>query len=111
HGGQHLGSCAPLGGWRKRGEQDQAIDRSRGGRTTKIHALCDGEGRLYAVMITAGQVHDIVGGRALLASVPVMRQFIGDKAYDANDVPDLLAAQGTEAVIPPMSRCLMPPSY
>lgn len=62
-------------------------------------------------MITAGQVHDLIGGRALLASVPAMRQFIGDKAYDADDVRDLLAGQGTEAVIPPMSRRLMPPSY
>lgn len=95
----------------QKGEQGQAIGRSRGGRTTKIHALCDGEGRLYALMLTAGQVHDIIGGRALLASVPAMRQFIGDKAYDADDVRDLLAGQGTEAVIPPLSRRLMPPSY
>jgi putative transposase len=62
-------------------------------------------------MITAGQVHDVIGGRALLARAPAMRQFIGDKAYDADDVRDLLAAQGAEAVIPPMSRRLMPPSY
>lgn len=62
-------------------------------------------------MLTAGQVHDILGGRALLASVPAMRQLIGDKAYDANDLRDLLAGQGTEAVIPPMSRRLKPPTY
>ena len=31
-------------------EQGEAIGRSRGGRTTKIHTLCDTEGRLYAPM-------------------------------------------------------------
>ncbi len=58
-----------------------------------------------------GQVHDIIGGRALLARVAAMRQFIGDKAYDADDMRDFLAAQGTEAVISPMPRRLMPPSF
>jgi len=62
-------------------------------------------------MLTAGQAHDLVGGRALLASVPPMRRLIADKAYDANDVRDFLAAQGTEAVIPPKSNRLRPPSH
>ena len=34
-------------------------------------------------MLTAGQVHDIQGGRALLASVPAMRRLIADKAYES----------------------------
>jgi transposase len=55
-------------------------------------------------MLTGGQVHDIHGARALLASVPPMRQLIGDKAYDADDVRVFLAQQGTEAVISPMPR-------
>ena len=55
-------------------------------------------------MLTAGQVHDIVGGRALLAGVPAMDYFIADQAYDADDVRDFLAAQGTEAVISPNRR-------
>ena len=55
-------------------------------------------------MLTAGQVHDIHGGRALLARVPAMRRLIADKAYDADDVRAFLAAQGTEAVISPLSR-------
>ena len=39
----------------------------------QIHARADGSGRLYALMLTAGQVHDIHGARALLARVPPMR--------------------------------------
>lgn len=62
-------------------------------------------------MPTADQVHDIHGGRALLASVPPMRRLIADKAYDADDVRAFLAQQGTEAVIPPMSRRRDPPPF
>ena len=62
-------------------------------------------------MLTAGQVHDVQGGRALLARVPPMRRLIADQAYDANDVRDFLAAQGTEAVISPKSRRLVPPAF
>ncbi len=40
-----------------------------------------------------------------------MRLFIGDKAYDADDMRDFFAAQGTEAVISPMPRRLTPPSF
>jgi transposase len=100
NGGQHSGSRAPVGRRRKRGTQKQAIGRSRGGPTTKIHALCDQLGRLYALMLTGGQVHDIWGARGLLACVATPARFLGDKAYDADDIRDYLAAQGSEAVIP-----------
>ena len=62
-------------------------------------------------MLTAGQVHDIQGGRALLASVPAMRQLIADKTYDANDLRDILASQGTEPVISPMPRRKVRPAF
>ena len=100
NGGQHSGSRTSFGRWRKRGTQKQAIGRSRGGPTTKIHALCDQLGRLYALMLTGGQVHDIWGARSLLSSVAMPARFLGDKAYDADDIRDYLAAGGSEAVIP-----------
>ena len=99
-GGQHRGPRAPFGQRRKRGAQNQAIGRSRGGPTTKIHALCDHLGRLYALMLTGGQVHDIWGARGLLAHVATPARFLGDKAYDADDIRDYLAANRSEAVIP-----------
>ena len=39
---------APLGGWFKKGEFAEAIGRSRGGRTSQIHALADDRGRPVA---------------------------------------------------------------
>jgi transposase len=42
----------------KRGEKNQAIGISRGGRTTKIHAVVDGKGRPLNFTVTGGEVHD-----------------------------------------------------
>ena len=62
-------------------------------------------------MLTAGQVHDVHGGRALLAAVPPMRRLTPDKAYDADDLRAFLARQGTEAVISPMPTRLAQPAF
>ena len=43
----------------KKGAQNQAIGRSRGGRTTKIHALVDEEGRPHAFLLTGGHITDL----------------------------------------------------
>lgn len=62
-------------------------------------------------MLTAGQLHDIHGGHALLATMPPMRRLIADKAYDANDLRAFLANQGTEAVISPMPKRRSRPAF
>ena len=62
-------------------------------------------------MVTAGQVHAVHGGRALLAAVPPMRRLTPDKAYDADDLRAFLARQGTEAVISPMPTRFAQPAF
>src|SRR6516164_8565936 len=70
HDRQFGGEGASFGQRRpKRGPQDQAIGRSRGGRTTKIHALVDEEGRPRAFLLTGGNIADIKGAEPLLASM------------------------------------------
>lgn len=49
----------------EKGEQAQAIGRSRGGRTTKIHTLTDRFCRPMAFLLTGGQVADCVAADAL----------------------------------------------
>ena len=51
---------------RPRGERAQAIGRSRGGRTTKIHALTDQLCRPIAFLLTGGQVADCIAADELL---------------------------------------------
>jgi len=50
---------------KKEGE-DQAIRRSKGGLSTKIHALVDALGNPIAFFLTQGQAHDLQGADALL---------------------------------------------
>ncbi|WP_407946781.1 transposase [Phenylobacterium zucineum] len=49
------------------GAHADATGRSRGGRTTKLHALVDQRGRLVAFVVTAGQRRDAVVASELIA--------------------------------------------
>lgn len=97
----HLRESASLGRRCKRGAFNNAIGRSRGGQTTKIHALTDTIGRPRALLITAGNVHDLDGARSLLATGCRPEKLLADRAYDAKSLRDLLATQNITAVIPP----------
>ncbi|MDF9790626.1 transposase [Methylorubrum extorquens] len=63
----------------KGGEQSHAIGRSRGGRTTKIHALTDRFCRPLAFLLTGGQVADCKAGAQLLEGAPACRIMLADK--------------------------------
>ena len=89
------------GARKKNGEQ--AIGRSRGGLTTKIHALVDALGNPVEVILTPGQAHDLTGAQMLLDDVDP-HALIGDKAYDANSLLDTLAQRDIAAVIPPKAN-------
>ncbi|MEM8752706.1 MAG: IS5 family transposase [Pseudomonadota bacterium] len=84
----------------KGGRKVQCIGRSRGGPTTKIHALTDSCGRLAAFLISPGNVADITVAPALITAMPPTLRLIADKGYDANSLRATLAQQRTEAVIP-----------
>lgn len=99
--GLHLHQSASLRSWRKRGAFNNAIGRSRGGQTTKIHALTDDIGRPLAFLITPGNTHDLVGARDLIGMIRNPCRLLADRAYDANSLRDELAARGIKAVIPP----------
>ena len=53
-------------------EADQALGRSRGGLTTKVHLACDGGGRPLAMLVTAGQRHESTQFGALLDAIWVL---------------------------------------
>jgi transposase len=96
-----LSQSSPLRGGRKRGAFNNAIGRSRGGQTTKIHALTDDIGRPLAFLITPGNTHDLVGARVLIDMVGHPQRLLADRAYDAKSLRDELAQRRIKAVIPP----------
>ena len=88
----------------KGGRSNEAIGRSRGGRTTKIHALTDAAGRPRVLLIApATCTMSMMAAELLCATGPVAR-LIADKAYDTNRLRALLAERGIEAVIPSIAR-------
>ena len=82
------------------GARKQAIGRSRGGRTTKIHGVADSQGRLFRFTLTAGNIADITAAHELAAKLPSNGCLIGDMGYDAKKFRVDLAFRGTATVIP-----------
>lgn len=81
--------------------ENEAIGRSKGGLSTKIHVLSDGEGNPLAFHITGGQAHDLQGADVLLPKVRA-KALLADKAYDAKErVRDVIKKLKCKAVIPP----------
>lgn len=101
----------PLGSRRKRGDYEEAIGRSRGGRTTKIHALTDDQGRPRVLLLSPGNINDIALAPALLAAAGPIKRLIADKAYDANSLRQLLATKRAKAVIPSTTSRNQPIPY
>lgn len=76
------------------------MGRSRGGLTTKIHALTDGRGRPLKLALSPGQSHDSLGAAMLLPGLEDAVFLLGDKAYDADWIRELIKAQGAAPNIP-----------
>ncbi len=92
-------------------ERRQAIGRSRGGRTTKIHALTDRNCRPIAFLLTGGQVADCTAAAALLQQMPKARILHGDKGYDRNAVRRQAEKAGTMPNIPPKANRRWKPRF
>ena len=61
----------------------QALGRSRGGLTTKIHACVEGLGQLARFTLTGGQVHDVTQAQTMIEQIQPAA-VLADKAYDAD---------------------------
>ena len=94
--------CPPTHGNPDSADQDaQALGRSRGGFTTKLHARCDGQGRPLCFVLTPGQAHDVQGfGPLFRMLAEQIEALLADKGYDADAIRDDLARADVEAVIP-----------
>ena len=78
---------------------------------TKLHAICDSQGRPLNLFITAGQVSDYIGARAMLSSLPDVDWLLGDRGYDANWFREALKDKGIRACIPGRKQQKKPVKY
>jgi transposase len=87
----------------------EALGRSKGGFTTKIHAITDALGNPLDFILTAGQASDIGQAEALLQLTPSgTGALLGDKGYDSDTFVEAIRQQGMQAVIPPRSNRVAP---
>jgi transposase len=88
-------------GRRKRGALANGIGKTKGGRNTKLHAVCDERGRPCVFLLTPGNVHDCKVAKACIAAMPPSAELVADKGYDSQALREWLAERGTQPVIPP----------
>ena len=98
----------PTCGWRKKGGNDadatqQALGRSRGGFSTKLHVTVNGLGMPVELKLTPGQAADITQAESLLRGYD-FDAALADKGYDSKRLIDYVRSCGAEAVIPPRSN-------
>jgi transposase len=108
---QYGGPGAPARCRRKRGQQHEALGRSRGGFSTKIHLRCDGNGRPLVFHLTGGEAADYKALPHLLDDWQVHRsgpgrprkrpdRLVADRSYSNQHVRILLRRRGIGSVIP-----------
>ena len=78
------------------------MGRSRGGLTTKIHALTDARGLPLEMILTPGQAGDCPVARQLLGRLRENSIVLADKAYDADWLRRQIEAAGAAPNIPSM---------
>lgn len=89
---------------------DHALGRSRGGFSTKIHAVCEGDGLPLSFELSPGQTHETQLFDELWESTEVHDAtgqyrvqpdaLAGDKAYRSSAIIEQLELDGVEPVIP-----------
>ena len=105
--------------WKKNDPEepaDHALGRSRGGFSTKIHLLCDGDGHPLYFHLTPGEQHESTAFLTVLEGAdaevtdsdgepvawPVA--LAGDKAYHAQWIDEALLELGVQPVVPSKSN-------
>jgi transposase len=83
------------------GNSEQHMGRSRGGLTTKIHAVVDTNGLPVRLGLTPGETHDNRLCSALLNELRPRTMLLADRGYDADWIRALASEQGAWANIPP----------
>lgn len=96
----------------KNHETNQHIGKSRGGKTTKIHAVVDGLGNPLHFTLTAGNINDCIEAVNTLSYLPIEgSNVIADKAYGTNQIRDYISSQNASYTIIPKSNTKKPWKY
>jgi transposase len=95
----------------KKIKDSRCMGRSRGGLTTKIHALVDAEGLPIDLKLTEGQAHDGRSAQDMLDALVEDQILLGDRAYDSDAQRLSLEERGAWANIKPMPNRRNVPAF
>jgi transposase len=87
------------------------MGRSKGGLTTKIHALVDANGLPILLKITPGQAHDGRSAADMLDSLAAGDVLLADRAYDSDTLRAKMADRGVLANVRAMPQRLRKPAF
>ncbi len=92
----------------------QAIGKSRGGWTTKIHMVAADARTAVMFSLSPGQSHDAREGRDLLFQIPLPLEPVAllmDKAYEGDETRQLAMTLGYTPAVPPKGNRVEPWEY
>ena len=95
----------------KKGDVPRRIGRTKGGLNSKLHTVCDGEGRPIILLLSEGQMSDHKGARLVLDALPPASALIADRGYDSAWFCEELEAMGIEPRIPSSKSHKTPFAY
>lgn len=81
----------------------RGIGTTKGGRNTKLHAVCDEKGRPHVLRLTPGNTHVAKVAMLAINAVPPSQYVVVHMGYDSNALRRWLAERGTTPVIPSKS--------
>jgi transposase len=90
--------------------ETQALGRSRGRFSTKLHLVVDALGLPLAFRLTGGNRHELIAAPELIEETKP-KCLLADKAYSSKAMRQELARLGCEAVIPCTFVWKAPPPY
>ncbi|TAL80425.1 MAG: IS5 family transposase, partial [Beijerinckiaceae bacterium] len=96
---------------KKKDQGSRCMGRSRGGLTTKIHALVDAEGLPITLKLSEGQAHDGKSAEDMLDALGPDQILLADRAYDSDAARAKLAKRGAWANIKPMPNRKNVPAF
>ena len=71
---------------------------------SKLHVVCDGQGRPLIMLLSEGQMSDYQGAALMINAMPRAKELLADKGYDADWFRQALYRRGITACIPSKSN-------
>ena len=94
----------------KKQQNEEAIGKSRGGLSTKIHAAIDASGNPVRLLLTAGQTSEYTQAEALIEGFEA-GYVLADKGYDSDQFVSAIEKNHAVPVIPSKKNRKVPRDF